>query len=115
MEEGLPRKVSSFPNAVPDSNHCLNLQLQKGASANILSCNARPDSRFNHCIRSGAKILLRIGESTPLKGADTGTIVARCGGNSFAVAHCTWPIYEPPHIATLPLQYDCRASHSTTS
>src|SRR5258708_34266188 len=63
----------------------------------------------------GEKILYWNGKSNPGCAAAAGTIVTRCGGNSFKTVHWSNPAYEPPHIVTLPLQYGCFASHSTTS
>ena len=60
-------------------------------------------------------MLFANGKSTPGCAAAAGTIVARCGGNSRASAHWSNPAYEPPHIATLPFDQGCFASHSTTS
>src|ERR1700687_2703378 len=74
-----------------------------------------PLVKLSHCRSYGPKILYWNGKSTPGCAAAAGTIVTGCGGNSFNPARWSNPACDPPHIVTLPLQYDCLASHSTTS
>src|SRR5256885_16295375 len=64
-----------------------------------------PLVKVSHCMSYGPKMLYWNGKSTPGCAAAAGTIVAKCGGNSFSTVHWSNPAYEPPHIVTLPLQY----------
>src|SRR2546430_16478830 len=74
-----------------------------------------PLVNVSHCMSYGPKMLYWNGKSTPGCAAAAGTMVTKCGGSSFNSVLCSNPAYDPPHIVTLPLQYDCLASHSTTS
>src|SRR6266850_961875 len=64
-----------------------------------------PLVNVSHCMSYGAKMLYWNGKSTPGCAAAAGTMVAKCGGNSFKTVHWSNPAYEPPHIVTLPLPF----------
>src|SRR6267378_3467214 len=89
--------------------------VQKALFPNRLPLLVTPPVNVSHCMSYVAKMLYWNGKSTPGCAAAAGTIVTKCGGNSFKTVHWSNPAYEPPHIVTLPLQYDCFASHSTAS
>src|SRR3569833_3402914 len=65
--DAMPRYSSSCLKEAPNTNQRQKRQPQKRETPqNILSCDVRPATSVNHCIRYGANMLFRRGKSTPI-------------------------------------------------